>query len=247
MRSRRRTKYTWFPILGSNFPASETGAGRHVTVFFNELTVPRTDNTPVSDGAGLFVQPILPDFTAQEDGNTVFTLNDYVQGQEYILKRIVGSIFLGVSTPGDSTDSWGSILVTAGFFVARADESDSTQVALDSESTDPLSVINAQNPWIWRRSWMLGNDPARVLQTPGSNPVWPQTNSAYGSMREGTHIDSKVARRVRREARLWFALSAIGVDANGISQPGTDDTNINMALDIRILGAMRRAKNASAF
>lgn len=252
MRSRRRKgKFTWFPVLGSVF--QDGGDTRRVSAFFNELVVNNSDAGSPTIGTGMFIQPIVPDFTPQEDGGTTnFTLSDFVQGQDWILKRLVGKCFVSLdwSRSEDITGGWPAVLVTAGFFVARASENNGGDVGLDDTSIDPQGALNTQNPWIWRRSWLLGTD----LNPSGEfnrNPGYPQNNLAgYGSgILDGPHLDSKVARRIMREQRLWFVCSAQGISPSGISVggEGTADISVNVVLDVRVLGAMRRGRNVSAF
>lgn len=246
MRRRRKSKYSWFPVLGSIF--SGDGGTHRVSTFFNELTVRGDDSDIPTVGNGMFIMPLVPDFTPQEAGGTTeFTLSDFVQGQDYILKRIVGKIFVSLDQPQGTTAGWPSILVTAGFFVARNDEDNTADIALDDTSIDPQGLLNVQNPWIWRRQWMLGN-PGVFADAFTGNPGWPQNNAGYPGVLDGPHIDSKVARRIVREQRLWFVCSAMGISPGGTQQPPDGaDTRVNVALDVRILGAMRRAKNKSAF
>lgn len=247
MRTRKRAKYTWLPILGSRFDQEGFPSFAGNTIFL-EIDTPIHDADPPTEGAGsnngLTFTPIVPDFTIQPDaGDVTNTLRDYVEGQDWLLKRIVGKCHVhgvGSSTAGAVP----SALVTAGFFVARALDADPAQVDLEDDEYNPSARENAQNPWIWRRSWMIGNlaQPAAVNS---ANGLWLQNNGGRSSIQDGPHIDSKVSRRIRREQRLWFAASAFGVDTAALSW--TASFGIRIALEVRVLGAMRRGKNVSAF
>jgi len=66
----------------------------------------------------------------------------------------------------------------------------------------------------------------------------------YGSVKEGTHIDTKGSKRmIRREQRLFFvtAVSAI----NPVDAP--INVQVHWTYDIRLIGKMVRQVNRSTF
>lgn len=238
---RKRAKYTWFPINGSSFGASE-GDPYTVNSQFGEVIVPVLDITaPTTENGGLSILSLVPDFTVNQDNTAANTLLDKVQGQEYVLKRIVGKIFVSQRSFGVD-EAWPATIVTAGIFVARAIDDSQGEVDLQDNEVDPNDVHNIEQPWIWRRSWKLGDPATTDYALAGA---WPTNNAGYPGVMDGPHIDAKVARRVRREHRLWLAVSAFGVSPSGLSATG--QAAIDYQIDIRLLGAMRKGRNESSF
>lgn len=246
---RKRQKFTWLPVLGSSI---ETDAGSWRPCF-NRLAIrPTLDagEEPSTTNAAMEIIAVTPDFTPEVGtaGEEDLTLRDFTEGQEYILKRIVGKVFVGCSstTPTSGMSDWPSVIVKCGFAVARAADFDQTITSLPDEDIDVLAANNVQDPWIWQRTWQLGA--ANVdFDSQAQNAVWPTNNALYaGGLQTGPHIDSKVARRITREHRLWFVASCVGFDHGGllVTQQGTQ---VDIVLDVRYLGAMRRAKNVSSF
>lgn len=256
MRRRRRSKYTWFPTLGTVFtttPPEEDPVSYHDAGFLIPRTyVPgslTTGATP-TNGVATYTFPIVPDFTAETtfaaSGND-FSLRDRVEGQDWLLKRLVGKIFLTTGQLQTNTTGWDAVRITAGFFVARAEDDQQNQVDLFEEEFNTMAADNVQDPWIWRRSWMLSS---RVTTTPNSGFAGNNTILGAGIF-DGPHIDSKVARRITREHRLWFVVNAAGFDVDGDPAGGraaeTENPFISGWLDLRVLGTMRRGKNKSSF
>jgi len=262
MRRRRRNRGTWFPTLGTHINVVEDD-------YFDAGFIFETLSVPVSLGTGpVFYGPIpvTKDQTLNPEevaGTADVSLRDIVNGQDWLLQRLVGKIFLNVESnqagfiPSGGgaepvTDIWPYVKVTAGFFVARADEADN-QVDLESYESDPQRLDNIQNPWIWRRTWILKEPQAVPLPAGGpALPIpgeFPISNAGYGSVADGPHIDSKVKRRIRREQRLWFVVAASGWNGTQIQvlgEPG-DQPEVRGYLDLRIFGSLRRSRNDSAF
>lgn len=246
---RRKKSVQWFPNLGSDFVGD--AGGYPTTCQFLEL-VPDPDDSvgPTITNGNLLCVPVTTDYTEQPDqANAAQTLRDFVEGQDYLLRRIVGKCFVNVqATPGTqtATQSWPSVIVTAGFMVARALDADQTAIGLDDAECDPFDRNNIMQPWIWRRQWHLG-DPGNTQYAQGGS--WRQNNSAFATMRDGPEIDTKIARRITKEHRLWFCASAFGVSPFDIlmTLPAANQPRVHLELDIRVLGSMRRGKNHSVF
>jgi len=252
---RRKRRYTWFPILGTQFG----GGTENLGVFFNQLdTISPVRRDLVSNTV---VTALVPDFSSENtaDATTgdafVSTLRDRVEGQDWLLKRLVGKIFVQNNQVLTSeTEGWPYALVKAGFFVARADDDNQGVCSLAATEASPWGIQNVMNPWIWQRSWMLSN-PGWGDASVGNSAGWPGrapcTNyGGYGSgVMDGPHIDSRVARRITKEHRLWFAITALGWAATGNPNVdvGAQAANISYTLDLRVLGAMRKAKSVSSF
>lgn len=240
---RRKTKYTWFPSLGTTLTS---GAFSYRTSSqFLELLTPIADGeAPTVDNGGSICVPVIPDYSEIESvgsaTDTDLTLRDYVEGQDYLLKRIVGKCF--VSARGQSGNIYSAVVVTAGFFVARALDADSTAVGLNDDEIDPGAAQNVMQPWIWRRQWKLGVVGSDAYQASGE---WPPNNALLGSALDGPHIDARVSRRVTKEHRLWFAATVLGIKPDSLSSTAVVTSDVQ--LDVRVLGALRRGKNTSSF
>lgn len=252
---RRRTRGTWFPNIGTANADEDNVSGRQFQINFPAGSLQQTLITPLT-----FDQPKDDDSIGAADAS----LADII-GSEYVLQRIVGKIFINRAAAftivnGSNVDDQPAVLVSAGFFVARANDAGSgggidTPIGSASftelrDNYGPLERDTVREPWIWRRSWMLGlgTDGGLDINLPpisSANRAYPRSTSQYGSVMDGPHIDSKVKRRVRQDQRLWFAVSGV---------PWPIPTNIDDAqlalqgyLDYRIFGSLRKAKNTSAF
>lgn len=244
MRKRRSSRVTWFPNTGAQFLGN-----RFISLNFNQLVPELSDGTPVAQGnTSLFCIPITRDYTKQaQAGSTDASLRDYVEGQDWALKRIVGSIFVNIQGSAQTAAvAWPRVLVTCGLLIARAEEVSQAATDLDDGEIDPQAVDNIDNPWIWRRTWYLANPLSTTsLEIAGM----PSCNMLYGGNMSGPFIDSKVSRRVTKEHRLFFAGSIFGASQSGLTVSGTkiQQVTANVWSDFRILGSMRKARNVSSF
>lgn len=245
-RFRRKQRNVWFPVLGARWV---NGQDTYPSSNFYLRTDPV--QTVLAFGADIQVTAITKDFT-QEPSSAVSiagdaSLRDVVEGQSWMLTRLVGKLHLTCrSDAGDPLDpavAWGQVLVTAGFFVAPADDTDQNFPAASALTYDPANVDNIQNPWIWRQSWILGSP----LTTQIGLDNFPMTNES--TQPSGPFFDSKVKRRIQREHRLWFVLSTIGWDGlrSDVSGSTENQPYIDALLDVRVLGHMVRARNTSSF
>lgn len=260
MAKRRRRRGTWFPNVGTSGPgenADDDDAGRWLDLPVNN---DGTSNTVIFDLT--FDSPIEDE--AIPVGPNARSLADII-GSEYILRRIVGKCF--VAQAQDPTiGSQFATVVTAGFFVARAEDSSSeaagnaqpigTETALETrENYSPAAVSTVREPWIWRRRWILGNYVQAVtsgvrregaLQFPPSNALFHA-----GGVMDGPHIDAHTIRRVSQDDRLWFSISARALGGNFSDPFSVDITgaplNIAVHLDYRLFGSLMKAKQKGSF
>lgn len=249
MRRKRRSRGLWMPILGHR----EVN-GEDAVAFTDSLIAPVQISTDSSLGDTQIVapRPLVPDFTQEQFQNNTAadagaSLHDIASGNAWLLQRIVGKLYLKCdpnAVTGPASEIWTNVFVTAGFFVARADDDNQSVASLTGQESSPMRVDNAMNPWIWRRSWILGN--------PGQDAnlrYSPTSTADYGSVADGPHVDSKVKRFISREHRLFFVVTARGFFrdfVNMLGEPG-DQPLISGTLDYRIYGSLRRAKNSSSF
>lgn len=256
-RRKRRNRGTWFQTIG--IPLTEeagaatlSGLGFQVPVVEDEITS--------------YIQPVTTDAPQYQGDDVTFnTVMGDVIGNEYFLDRIVGKIFISSFYPKDSLNVYRTapILVGAGFFVARADEQDhntpiGTSTAIEErDQYSPLEADTIREPWIWRRTWILGARESDQVTPWGATVVdnasaryaagFPQTTTAYGSVLDGSHIDAKTKRRVGHDDRLFFAVSTSFVVGMGDITPDPELPNIAGYVDYRLHGQLRKARNTGRF
>lgn len=232
---KRRRKYTWFPVVGTVGPG-ETGDNFNQRFF--ALDIAPNGNSAVE------ISPVVPDVPSEGDEIDVNAPGQLVQaiGQEYIIERIVGKVFLTCQQPVDDPPTTvfpKSLLVGCGFFVARASDQDagggpntpigSASLAERQENYSPLSEDAIREPWMWRRVWVLHTQRGNINANARSNsfgPVRnivagtglaftggaPNTNTLHGSALDGPHFDIKSVRRVGNDERLYFVVAARTLD-----------------------------------
>lgn len=245
---RRRTKGTWLPNVGTAINEEETYQGRQFTLTL--VAGPNNSATAIS--------PLTFDveFGEDADPSTTTSMADVI-GRDYVLQRIVGKLFLERQVAASAgIDPSAAVLVGAGFFVARQNDSGSgggvdTPIGSASaiERRDNYSVLDADNvrePWIWRRTWILGvgQQKSNVVAGLFEAGNYPCSNVYYGSVADGPHIDSKVKRRIGQDNRLWFGVSAMPYPAGAAVAA---NIVVRGNLDYRLFGSIRKARNSSAF
>ena len=256
MRRRRRVPVTWFPNLGTaGIATTDDWSGR-------AARIPALSNGTTST-------QILPvTFDSPDETEQATTADPLVSliGSEYLLRRIVGKILLCADTQdGSETRVWTGVLVTCGWFVARANDTTLTggtdvpigstgASAVDAPLYGPQHPDVIREPWMWRRSWILGNPGSQVINgTRGGFSSFPSNNALYGSVSDGPHFDVKVKRRVSSDDRLWWIVQTRQLDDNGNVDPittsfsTTNTTQVRWVLDYRILGSLRKARNRGNF
>lgn len=239
-RRRRRNRGTWFPILPFNFG----GEG-----YANSTTDSRIVGVAAAAGEHtLQAIPFLPDETPDIDlinSTTDTTLRDYVEGQAYILERVVGTVQWNMaqinSNEGPSRPH--AVACCTALAILPVNDEDQTP-AIPPAEWDPLEPANSAQPWIWRRVWYLADNLSNSGLTSDRQTYLPSGNNEYGSMREGTHIDTKGARRrVMREQRLFLIHATHSVD--GADSAAGGEARVNT--DIRIFASMVKQRNRSTF
>lgn len=259
-RKKRVSPGTWFPINGTLW---NDGEDTYSDVAFtgNTGNVSRIK----AQGAASSYLAVTADYTFDKARASATgpvenqpSLRDYVEGQDYILKRLVGNLNLfALPDLGDevwqANQFWTYVNVAAGFFIARAQDDAPAFPDLTFAELDPQDSSNTQNPWIWRRNWILANPRNQVSLPNGTDPVIIVSDEVSSNRTmpdlSGPHIDTKSMRRVRREERLWFAISAVGWDGvrGDVSAPTLNQPSVDYHLDIRLFGKMAKGKNSSTF
>lgn len=237
---RRKPTVAWLPILGQN--DGSTDGYLEDTLAFGPGVGDANTATQL--------HAIVPDYPAEAIGGAVETLAD-LRGSGYRLRRIVGKFAVGVDRDGGDggqTTYPEAVLVTAGYIILRVDTA--TGAPLQAATPRNYSLLdpdNTRDPWIWRRSWVLGN-PFGFAGAGGANTALaqsPSTNTQFGSVSDGPHIDQSTARRVTLEERLIFIVTCVALRGLAASVAG----RIRYCLEARYLTSpltvMGNKRNAS--
>lgn len=222
MRRRTKPRVVWLPISeeGSAIPSAAT------TLLGNGGSV-------ISGPTGNFSTELTPiTFDAPTATLTEASLADF-EKSSYRLRRIVGKIFAGVEAV-EFTTAPAAIVFYAGFIVLRVDGNGAPlSTAINYH---PGIFENERDPWIWRRSWLLGNrivDAPTIVAFPGFNTAHGGTWD-YESVADGPHIDAKTARIISDEERLFLVTGAVAIGG----QQGAF-LNYSWVADLRVLASMK--------
>jgi len=185
------------------------------------------------DGAGNDINVVIP-LTVDFPAEPADTLSDYA-GSGYRLRRIVGKIFAAVEQDAEpDVTSPSAVIVTCGFIVLRVNAPGVPLSGANGLDYSPQLLDSERDPWIWRRSWILGN---HAVAPGGSGQIvnsYPRNTAEYSSVADGPHIDAKTARAVKDEERLFFAAGGVGINGSGQGV----GTNVRFTLDYRLLASM---------
>lgn len=256
-RFRKRRRGTWLPILGTIRNQGEGEEPIHVTLRRLSLQVVAGDDgfdNPVSG-----IVPLTTDEPQEPDEQSTDThgMGAFINN-EYIISRIVGQLFVSrdslASSPGGII-SWPAIHICAGVFVARAADGQSAltdavpagwTAAEAGRLYSPSETQNIREPWMWRRSWILGlgvTNPTEASETIVSAfSTFPMNNTLYPNMSDH-RVDIKSKRRVRLDERLWLVVTAMPV-TNAL---GNAQSFVEVTADLRIFGNIVKAKNQGSF
>lgn len=231
MRRRTRPRVVWLPPDGSNRTVNggiisapdETGLGSTSLVLQGDF--------PRGAFVGAAIALVGDNSNAENyiigQGQQPMTLSDLFNSG-YRLRRVCGQIFTCISQTSDANAGYsGSLLATAAFQVMRVD---GAGIPVDATAAGPDIYANAENPWIWRRTWALTNFAS------ATGTVFPLglSNNSAGSVREGAFCDQKTARIVGPDERLFLCLQ-VTVLADQIAI----DTAVPFHWNLRVLASLK--------
>lgn len=240
---KRRPRVVWLPNARENrYGANGTSVDPADNSAFELSLDYGTDGLNVTGIIGVVSdQPASLAFAG-----SLTSLSD-LQSSGYRLRRLVGKIFVGIDQVAGTvaTPQATDILVTAGFIVLRTTQLGAPLSNLGDYAVNALAGVG--DPWIWRRSWYLGNNAAKFAQQPAAITAFlPESNTILGSALDGPHLDQKTARVIGPEERLFFVASAQA------QNPGGQENLTNRCRivgDVRVLASMRTSsgnrRNAS--
>lgn len=239
---RRRPRVAWFPTFGgARIPEAQSSPFPGIEF---ELDV----DTSLPNG-DVFVDAVPLTFDTSQSAveaqgsPTDKTLRDIVQGNEWRLRRIVGKCFLNCAgyTQGDTVATLADVAL--GFIVCKTYD-DGVPIT-DFTEVNPLSQESMEDPWIWRRRWLLSangdlvNTAQLTADVTNNAAYWgyPASNVRYGSVLDGPHIDAKSNRTIHRSERLFAVLAARKFNNGGAIN--YRDFVVRGLLDYRLLGSLK--------
>lgn len=243
MRRRSKPRVVWLPQTNAN----SIGSGEAVYQLGVVGVAGATGQTNVLE------IPLVIDGAQSAVFTTDPSLAD-IESSGYRLRRIVGKLWCecaqGEPTLAGAIVEPTSAIVTAGIIVRRSAFSGgsyASQVGLNLEEINPALIDNTADPWVWRRSWTLGNNYSAQLLfanpagTAFSRQFFPTNNfqSYAGGNSDGPHIDQKTARIVGPEERLFLDVS-VTILGEAQGQPNTNPITVAFWTDLRILGSLRQ-------
>lgn len=239
MRRRSKPRVVWLPIVNTN---SIDAANRSTIQNFGLLIPTVTPGVTASTE-----EPVIMDGIQSGPLQATSSLAD-VENSGYRLRRIVGDIWVECFDSEEQTTN-AAVVVTAGLIIRRVSSETGTSLAeLGGAAFISCDDIeNGMDPWIWRRSWLLGwngvTTGATQLDTRHFNR--PPESNVRGSLYNGSHVDQKTARIVGPEERLMLDLTAT-VHRQG---PADSEELVVCTTNLRVLASMRTSsgnrRNAS--
>lgn len=203
-RFKRRRRGIWFPVLRE----------------FGELDVALSGRTLI---ASPLIGGSAPYGTGLAGGALTSTSGDLSMAldQGHILKRVVGSVHLGLGS--FSFYDVASATVSVGLVVAQTDETGAFQ---NLTAYDPELEESKQRRWLWIRTFKFTAPSTTPSDT---NYDWPHTNTEYGDIRSGPHLDWKGTAKIPWGSRLFIVYSteADVVDPEGLV-PGKVWTEVQL-------------------
>lgn len=256
---RRRAKPLWFPPFGVvlNDPRNPGATFEVGPTTFSISVAP--DGVINTVDIGLTFDFGQESILKSSAGGTVVTLSD-IQGSAWRLRRMVGNVFAALTFPGEGLKdlqigAFPAVWFAAGCMVRTVDSTGATNGAVDAVSRDDYD-----DPWIWRKTWILGQS-SHVLRNaggvvegfgPGTGAMndndsvfaaFPRTNTEYGYVAGGPYIDQKTNRVIGPEERLILTLSTKGLPLQFTANPETSQINVNGVFDFRYVGNLQRSSN----
>lgn len=253
---RRRARPLWFPPFGVVLQDGEETFSVGPTTF--SIIVPN-DGTIGTVDIGLTFDFGQESLLKSNETGLIVTMSDLMDSA-WRVRRIIGNVFATRNLPGEGAKDYQlgafpAVWFAAGLMVRSVDGTGATNGAVDAVSRDDYD-----DPWIWRRTWILGMGQAPMRETPTQNiqgqganlgaeddnsasfSHYPLTNTAYGYVAGGPLVDQKTNRVVGPEERLILTLSTKGLPLTRAT-PGIAQQNVTGVFDFRLLGNLQRSSN----
>lgn len=227
-RRTKRPRVIWFPQDTTFSVDSATDDESVYQRAVHDLTAINAGDSVTS------IHPVTLDAPPVPSPLDQITLSD-LENSGYRLRRIVGKVFCAVRIFTGAAFGPSPVICTAGYIVLRCDEAG---LPLDTniDRYSPNIVASCDSPWIWRRSWIVGNSFAPVLTGQMGFDINQSNNGrCAGSVMDGPHVDAKTARIVSKDTRLFLVLATTAL-SSGQNQILT---TVDWVWEQRVLGTMR--------
>jgi len=267
-RRRRKARPLWFPPLGTTFSVADDTVGTGMVTW--ALPV-------LGSGAISFQEiPLTFDFGQEAElTDTIInpgtkTLADLMESA-WRVRRVVGKLYAtyqikdeGIVDPLQT--GYPACYLKVGLMVRNVDQFGQPP----GTNVDLLNRDDYTDPWIWQRSWILGQHqiPNRYQTLTSTDGVillqqglqlgtlggaaaaaefvayasFPRNNAIQSGLHDGPHVDAKTNRVIGPEQRLFLHFAAKGLPIQ--PQGGiTGDNDIFGLFDLRLLGNLQRSTN----
>lgn len=226
---RKRPRVVWIPATNANtLDTTNLRAG------YQSFVLNLTGTVQGSEVTGVI--PLVLDGQSDDPLNPSTSLSD-LESSSYRLRRIVGKIFIAARQA--ATGGPPEAIVTAGMIVLRSDALTGLPLDANLQNYSLAEIANWDDPWIWRRSWVLRN----ILSSAAANTIFGSASTAMstnfvqlGGNSDGPHVDQKTARIVGTEERLFLCVTAMAIDGGANAQDALD---LEVLTDLRVLGSLR--------
>lgn len=243
-RKRRKPRVVWFHSPGTpiTLAAGATALTTSEQPHWGEIqaALPVTGEWLVVEAPLVLDNPV----SETEAGASLTVVQSLGLNQEidfgYRLRRICGSIHCSHSPVDTQSGGGGPLYVSAGIMVRRVDPE--TGLSLQAQAgLNPSSRETSDDPWVWRRNWILGNPTEPLGSSIRALDEFPHTNAEYGSVREGTFVDQKTARVIGTDERLFINISVLEYPLSGASRATLPFGNNQFVAfwNLRVLGTVR--------
>lgn len=236
---RRKRRGTWLPNVGSIYSTTTTVGEQcsYIQFIVQPAHVgPNAGGTVFS--AAMQIDSPDPALTSGSAALGQYQLGTLAQEESfgYMLNRIVGTFVVAIAKPavieaGHFVPTL--CVVTCGFMVRRIDQEDVETPVVGAQGSDPQSIENIQDPWLWRRSWLLTTNSGGAGLAPDDHAAnfgagdFVSSNSFGTGSYNTCNVDVKSRRRITKEERLFLS---IGVRTFGFLPDSTSN------LDVDVLG-----------
>lgn len=263
-RRRRKPKVQWLPNTGTQTDAG-INAWEQSSTFITDQNLTFGPGNPTT----VIEAPLIldnPPETAQGSitlpGLQLKGLDDETQ-LSYFLRRIYGELFVFTSAlTAGAGDVPAAVLVAAGIIVRRIDPITGTALASGVSDTDPDNLSNNEDPWLWRRSWvltpinnLLTAGTSTLLPAPDASDDWglnanslPRHNLYHTGVHQTPTVDVRTKRRVSAEERLFLDVAVTRMPS-AVPPQQSQSTNLKIVFSYRALASLSIAgtnrRNAS--
>lgn len=221
-RRRRKPRVQWLPNTGTDLNATPALLVRENSsaiitnqiITFN-LASPTTvievpmilDQAPAAGSSGVGMAAYQ--LRALDDETTL----------SYRLRRIYGSFYIVASAnTGNAGDCPAAIAAEVGIIVRRTSPELGTALAPGVADTDPGNLDDNEDPWLWRKNFLLGPiqditiaGTSTLLPAPDAGDDWrfaanalPRSNLFHTGPHQNPTVDVRSNRRVSSEERLFL-------------------------------------------